>query len=292
MKNRWLQISFTLSPAHQELLIGVLAQFGFRGFEQEDQTLRCVLDHSKWSKQFENKLQQTLTGFREEFPSADILYSRENIRDQNWNEKWEQSVGIIEISDSMIIKPSWRKLRKKDKGKTVLHIDPKMSFGTGHHETTRLSLLLLQERVQPESTVLDFGTGTGILAIAAAKSGARRVIAIDNDPWSIRNAKENVTRNRVDAKLSVRLGGLEKLPPGAFDLILSNIDYPFLVAHFRDLRNRLKSGGEMIVSGLLTTDLPSFLDRLEGLGMFPLEILNENGWVALLLAKADAHRRS
>ncbi|MBM4168408.1 MAG: 50S ribosomal protein L11 methyltransferase [Ignavibacteria bacterium] len=291
MKHRWVQLSFTLSPGHQELLIGQLAHIGFSGFEQDGQMLRCILDRARWSKSFERSLRQMLTRFREEFPSADILYTRESIAEKNWNLKWEQSAGIIDISDSMIVKPSWKRLRKKDKGKTVLHIDPKMSFGTGHHETTRMSLLLLQDRLQPRSVVLDFGTGTGILGIAAAKLGARRVTALDNDPWSINNARENARRNRVERTFSVRLGGTEKLKAGAFDLILCNIDYSFLASHLGILLNRLKVGGEMIVSGLLTADLPSFLDRLEGLGVVPLEMLHENGWVAVLLAKADARRR-
>lgn len=291
MKNRWVQISFALSAAHQELLIGQLAHLGFVGFEQEDQMLRCVLDRAKWSRRFEKRLHEVLSRFRTEFPSADIRYTPENIADQNWNHQWEESIGIIEISNSMIVKPSWKKLRKRDRGKIVLRIDPKMSFGTGHHETTRLALLLLQDRIQPNAVVLDFGTGTGILGIAAAKLGARKVVALDNDPWSITNARENARRNRVDACLSIHLGSVEKLRKRLYDLILCNIDHSFLTTHLDILIERLKVGGEIIVSGLLSSDLPSFLDRLDGLGVIPMELLNENSWVALLLIKTDAHRR-
>lgn len=291
-KKRWAQISFNLPADFQELLIGQLSRLGFIGFQQDDRSLHCYLEARKWTKKFESKLQKVLTAFREEFPSADVLYAATTLYDQNWNAVWERSISIVDVTDRIIIKPSWKKLRKKDKGKIVLHIDPKMSFGTGHHETTRLCLILLEDTVDPNARLLDFGTGSGILAIAATKLGAGKVYAIDNDPWSINNAKENIRRNRVNHKITTLLGGVEKIPEKEFDLIVCNIDFLFLKKFLPKLLKRLRNGGEMVISGLRNADLPAFLDILEGKGAFPIEIISENEWAALLLSKVNARRSS
>lgn len=291
-KRRWKQISLTLSPQMQDLLAGQLSQLGFSGYQQEDDSLLCFIVAQKWTKKFESSFQKVLSNFRKEFPSTDILYAVSDIEEKNWNAEWEKTIGIVEVTDRTIIKPSWKKLRAKDKGKLVLHIDPKMSFGTGHHETTRLSLVLLESWVQLNSKVLDFGTGSGILAIAAAKLGARQVIAIDNDPWAIESAKENSKRNRVDQKIKLKLGGIEKLPKSSFNLIVCNVDYLFLCKNLSKLIRPLRNGGDLIISGLMNSDLTTFLDLIKGKSIFPIEILCENEWAAIHLSKANAHRGS
>lgn len=163
---------------------------------------------------------------------------------------WERQAGIVEATDRIIIKPSWKKLRKGDRGRIVLHIDPKMSFGTCHHETTRLCLFLLQEYVKRSGHVLDFGCGTGALAIAAVKLGARSALAVDNDLWAIRNARENVRKNRV----RVASRELFRLPDREFDLIVANIDLPTITNTLPLLVKKLRLEGVLILSGLLTSD--------------------------------------
>lgn len=291
-KRRWKQVNLTLSPQMQDLLAGQLSHLGFSGYQQEDDSLLCFIETQEWTRKFESSFQKLLTSFRKEFPSTDILYAVSDIEEKNWNAEWEKTIGIVEVTDRIIIKPSWKKLRAKDKGKLVLHIDPKMSFGTGHHETTRLSLVLLESWVQLNSKVLDFGTGSGILAIAAAKLGARQVIAIDNDPWAIENAKENSKRNRVIQKIKLKLGGIEKLPKSPFNLIVCNVDYLFLRKNLSKLIRPLRNGGDLIISGLMNSDLTTFLDLIKGKSIFPIEILSENEWAAIHLLKANAHRGS
>jgi ribosomal protein L11 methyltransferase len=163
-----------------------------------------------------------------------------------------------------------------------------MAFGTGHHETTRLSLVLLEEHLRAGMNVLDFGSGTGILAIAAVKLGAASALAIDNDPWAVENAQENIVRNRVPRTVQAIEGDGRKFPKKPFDLIIANIDFPTITKHLVNLVRRLKPQGILILSGLLTTDLTDFLNNLSHQGIVPLEILNENEWVALALIKADA----
>jgi ribosomal protein L11 methyltransferase len=210
------------------------------------------------------------------------------VREKNWNAAWERTVGIVEATDRIIIKPSWKRLRTKDRTKIVLHIDPKMSFGTGHHETTRLCLALLERHLRAGNSVLDVGTGTGILAIAARKLGARRVLAIDTDDWSVSNAQENVIKNGVAPQVTVRKSALNTIHAQRFDLVLANIDFPTISRSLTKLTSFLSRNGILILSGLLVSDLEQLLDLLKRQSAIPIELIAENEWAALALVAYDA----
>ncbi len=287
-KKQWIEVAVTSPTPYQDLLIGQLALLGFEGFLQEDSSFCCYVPVAAWKKGMETKLHALLGNFGKEFNGMHFSTTTKTINEKNWNEDWEKSIGIVEATSRIVIKPSWKKLRKRDKGKIVLHIDPKMAFGTGHHETTRLSLVLLEEYVRSGAEVLDFGSGTGILAIAAVKLGAASALAIDNDPWAVENALENIARNRVPRKVKAVEGDGRKLPKRAFDLIVANIDLPTITKTLARLVKKLRPLGTLIVSGLLTTDLTNFLNLISHQGVVPLEMLNENEWVAVALTKADA----
>ena len=288
-KRQWIEVTIGAPSPYQDLLIGQLASLGFEGFLQEDASFSCYAPFGTWKKGMERELDTLLSNFGKEFAGMRFSTTTKTIHEKNWNADWEKSIGIVEATSKIIIKPSWKKLRKKDKGKIVLHIDPKMAFGTGHHETTRLSLVLLEEFVHPGVAVLDFGSGTGILAIAAVKLGAASALAIDNDPWAVENALENISRNRVPRKVKAVEGDGRKLPKRLFDVVVANIDLPTITKCLADLVKRLKPQGTLIISGLLTTDLTNFLDLISHRGVVPLEMLNENEWVAVALIKADAN---
>jgi ribosomal protein L11 methyltransferase len=287
-KNKqWIEVTIVSPAPFQELLIGQLASIGFEGFLQLEDSFSCYSPLARWRHE-RRSLGILLRNFENEFKVRHFSWKSRVIREKNWNETWEKSIGIVEATQRIIIKPSWRKLRKKDKGKIVLHIDPKMAFGTGHHETTRLSMTLLEEYLHAGDKVLDFGCGTGILAISAVKLGAHSVLAIDNDPSAIENAAENISRNKVGRRVTSRLGDGTKLQKHSYDLIIANIDLPTISATLKHLVNRLKSRGSMILSGLLVSDLTNFMNLISHQGIVPLEMVNENEWVAIALTKADA----
>jgi ribosomal protein L11 methyltransferase len=288
---RWIRIEFRLGEAYQDLLVGRLAALGFEGFEQEGSTLGAFVSAPAWTAELRTQLESALHTLQAAFPDFDTAHTVTTIAEENWNKRWEQSSGIVEATERILIKPSWKKLRKKDRGKIVLHIDPKMSFGTGHHETTRLSLRLLEMSVTKGMTVLDFGCGTGILAIAAVKLGARAADAIDNDEWAIVNTRENIRRNRCPHKVRVRQGDANALKRKRYDLIVSNTDVPTLRASLPRLVSTLKAGHPLLVSGLLTSDLEEFIAMSSRYGLVPLEVLSENEWAAVSVLTPHAPRR-
>ena len=285
-RRSWIQVELSLSPEEQDLIIGRLGLIGFEGFQQEGRTLLCFTNQRRWKKFAQKELVALLSQFRLECAGPDIGFNVNVVREENWNKKWEASIGIVDATKRIIIKPSWKKLRARDKGKLVILIDPKMSFGTGHHETTRLSLVLLERHVKPGASVLDFGSGSGILAIAAAKLGAKTVLALDNDDWAVSNAKENVRKNRVDKKVRVLLGDLTKLPSKRYDVIVANIDFTTVIQRLPELSHRLMEKGIIILSGLLLSDQSRLVVELTKQKLSPLEIQGENEWIALAVGKA------
>jgi len=283
--NTWLQVGIRIEEKYQDLLIGLLALIGFTGFVQEEKLLKCTIPKQKWNNAFKNKFEFTLAKFKIEFSSLDLSYSCLTIHEENWNKKWENQTGIVEATPHIIIKPSWKKLPKRHSNKLLLHIDPKMSFGTGHHETTRLSLILLERFLEKQMKVLDFGTGTGVLGIASIKLGAKSVFAIDNDEWAINNTKENTKRNSVRKQMIVRLGSISIIPRRKFDLIVANIDFRTISRFISSLTARVRKQGIIILSGILTSDLPVLLKLFAKNALIPLELVTENEWTAVALRR-------
>lgn len=282
---KWFQIIIQIDEPYQDLLVGQLALLGFNGFLQEKKSLSCFIPTTKWTLAIRTKFQTILKHFKREFPVVNLSFTITSMRQQNWNKTWEKKTGIVEVTPRIVIKPSWKKLPSRHRKKLVLHIDPKMSFGTGNHETTRLSLNLIERFLQPKMNVIDFGCGTGILGIACIKLGAHSVIAIDNDTWAIENTRENVKRNHVQRQIKVRRGSISVIPQIKFDLIVANIDFHTISRFIRSLAARTRKQGTVILSGILTRDIPTLLPLFDKNSLIPVEIDAENKWTAVALRR-------
>lgn len=256
-----------------------MIEIGCHGFQETDTDLLCYFDITQWSKpkfiQFQADIRKLL---RNMSTNADIRMR--TIEEENWNEQWEQTVQPIEIGEKIVVKPSWASYENTS-GRTIIHIDPKMSFGTGYHETTRLTIQLLERYVQHNTTMLDVGTGTGILAIAAVKLGVASAMGIDIDEWSVKNAAENAMANNVSHRVKISQQTLEMLPQTEFDLIAANITLNTIITLLPEMNKRLKKNGTLLLSGLLESDEHILTAALSHRDFKVVEKIFENEWIAV-----------
>ena len=227
----------------------------------------------------ENEIAEELRDIKNNNLIESFEIQTSSIENKNWNEEWEKRIEVQKVSERIVIKPSFRQY-SENPGEIVITIDPKMSFGTGEHATTRLMLRLLEKYLMKGSTVLDAGTGTGILAIAASKLGAREIVALDNDEWSIQNSKENVQINNVN-NVRLMLGELEDLKEFQFDLILANINKNVLIDIKDEIYRLTTDTGSIILSGFMNNDVEDIRKVYEKFGFELLDEITLNDWSAL-----------
>jgi ribosomal protein L11 methyltransferase len=278
---KYKEFLITAEPFNSELISGVLWESNISGINEEVNCIKVFTDDLSLSLE---ELKKRLQNLKNE----NLLFSftiEENIyENKNWNEEWEQSINVIEVSDKIVIKPTFRNYNAKP-GQIVLVIDPKMSFGTGEHQTTKLVLMLLEKYVSPGVRVLDVGSGSGILAIASVKLGARYAIAIDIDDWCYNNAIENSKLNNVDNAIDVLQGEITDIKESDFDLILANIQKNILLDIAPEIYSRLKPGGIIILSGLLDYDEADIQNDFSALGLSFRETKTLDSWIALVFQK-------
>ena len=208
-----------------------------------------------------------------------------DLQEEDWAEAWKKHFYVHRAGERLVIVPSWRRYRARAED-LVMQLDPGMAFGTGLHPTTRLCLRALESRLRRGASVLDLGTGSGVLALAAALLGARRVLALDVDPVASRVAAENVARNALAGSIEVRQGSLPLDPPGreTFDLIVANISLRVLSSLHLQLRQALRPRGLALLSGVLKRDAPELLDLLRSHGWRLIGQQDEADWSLLEVA--------
>jgi len=283
----YIQIELRVGPDVIDRLVGLLSQLGFEGFWEDGALLRCYMQESRWDDRLRQEIESALRLLlpSSAHPAPELRVQR--IVDQNWNEQWERSIQPVRLTPDVIVAPTWQPCQPEP-GTLLLRIDPKMAFGTGYHESTRLAAALLRRYLTASMRVLDLGTGTGILAILAVKSGASHAVAVDIDEWSFANASENALLNDCARSITVLQGGIEVVPGGSFDLILANIQLTVIAPLLAELRDRLVPGGILILSGLLKQESQEILGLLRGAGMKTLEERAEQDWIALAVSRSSS----
>lgn len=266
-----IKITFTVSQQDEtDQLIALLDDEGYLGFEENDNNLCAFIEEDNYD---EARLNEII---------GDTEFSKEHIPVQNWNEIWENSFEPIVIEGICTIRADFHHIPITTKYELV--ITPKMSFGTGHHETTRLMILQMGNMDLTDKKVLDFGTGTGILAIFASKCGASTVYAIDNDQWCIENAIENVVQNGC-SDIEVGLGGLEVANGQRYDVILANINRNVLIDSCSAISELLNENGLVLLSGILLKDEDDIKNTFIQYGFEVLKTIIENNWMSVLFRK-------
>ncbi|MGV4529769.1 50S ribosomal protein L11 methyltransferase [Ornithobacterium rhinotracheale] len=273
----YIEYKFNILPPQpfSEILIALLSQAEFESFEETATGLKAYILKDYDDEDF-------VKDQVAELDTAEIVYERTEIEPVNWNKEWESNFSPININDACYIRAEFHEPHPDAPYEIV--IQPKMSFGTGHHETTHLMVEYLLNLDLDQQSVLDMGTGTGILAILSKMRGAKSCLGIDIDEWSYENAVENAERNNVE--VSFIKGGAESIPDEKFDLVLANINKNILKADMPFYINALKPNAQLILSGLLDIDEQEMIQFVEGFGLNFVDKKERNEWIALRFEKA------
>lgn len=275
---------YTILPDAEnlEIISAYLWELEPAGIEEVDSGLRLYFDAEQdpGKESVEKALEELKTAGQ----LNDYQVMTQVFANRNWNEEWEKNIAVIRVSDDMVIKPTFKEYTPEG-NELILTIDPKMSFGTGEHQTTKLMLLALKKYIRGGEKILDAGTGSGILAIGAVKLGAASAIAFDNDDWCYDNGIENCRLNNVSDKVEIRTCELEDIPQTEFDLILANIQKNILAQIADGLTSRIRPGGILLLSGLLGDDVEEVTDLYTRLGLTRLEVTEMQEWRMIALKR-------
>lgn len=253
---KWIGIEIS---CNEELADDLAAEIGEAfgvGVEIIEQGIRFYLEGDRFLKAWEERLRELLDTFRNTFdPTLPLTYRHFLLNDENWADRWKEHFKPLRIGRSFLICPTWEKVRP-DPADRVILMDPGRAFGTGHHETTRLCLEWLEDWAEHEGnpkqcSLLDVGTGSGILSIAAALLGCKSVLGIDNDPEAIEVARENLLLNRLTSRIRLLEGTVSDVSDH-FEVVLANIQALPLIKMAPDLVGRLADEGRLVLSGILT----------------------------------------
>lgn len=278
MKN-YTELSFRISPYSEHIadaFIAELGEIGFDGFVCTADGFNAYILTSCFDKSSINALPL----FQILPEQYQVSWKTTEIADQNWNKKWEDDFTPIIVKDKILVRAGFHSPRPDIPYEII--IEPEMSFGTGHHETTALMLemILCFSTDMKDKQILDMGCGTGILSIMAAKTGAANILGIDIDEWSYRNALENIRKNRI-RNTSVKIGNADLLAQEKeFDFILANINRNILLQDMPHYAKHLHPKGYLIMSGFYSEDLLLIRKKAEQLGLKLYNQKTENNWVA------------
>lgn len=264
---------FEIEPLQpgSDILIAELGEEGFESFVETEKGISAYIQKKDWREEILKNIQILNSGeFR-------ITYTSEEIEQVNWNTEWEKNFEPISVNELVSVRAPFHE--KTDLPFEIV-IEPKMSFGTGHHETTHLMIQQILSLDIKDKAVLDMGSGTGILAIMAELRGAKSIDAIDIDDWCYENALENTERNNC-TKIHVFKGDAALLIDKNYDVIIANINRNVLINDLPVYHKSLNKGGVLLLSGFYREDIPFIKKAATGLGLTERDLLEKNNWVSM-----------
>lgn len=302
----WLEISYHATEENHELVSQIFMDAGSKGVLLEDSTTPHTIPEDKYGEiyrlntddypsegvivkgylavvpQVEVTVETVKTKLFNLAPDAATRFTVSTLAEEDWAHSWKAHYHPINVTETLVIKPSWLEKSTDDKIVEIL-LDPGMAFGSGTHETTRLCLQLLEKHLSDHSRVVDVGTGSGVLAIAAAKLGAPLVYGVDLDEMAVMRAKENAILNECDILMETNnlMDGVKTLDWQP-NLIMANILAPIIIGMLSDVKAVLTEGDVFICSGIIDNEKTMVLDALGRCGFEIVEVREENGWIAIV----------
>lgn len=273
----YLQFTIQCKEEYKDIIIAELAEVGFDSFlETETGISASVTDHLFVKLDFDRVMEK----YKQE---ADITFEKSVVQKINWNEEWEKHYDPIEVGEEILVRASFHAPKANMPYEII--INPKMSFGTGHHATTYLMLSLQLNLPHQGKRIIDIGSGTGILAIMAKKLGAKEVTAMDIDEWCVENGNENFSLNGMDS-MKMILGSIGEINlPGTFDIALANINKNVLMEEMEEYFGLVKPGGNLLLSGFYEEDIADIVQHAQKFGFHLQTQQIRDNWAALVLGK-------
>lgn len=277
MDSIYIEYTFNVAPKEPgtEILIAQLGFVGFESFVETEEGVTAYVQKQEWSTRI---LDDVFVLSSDEFS---INYDFKEVAQTNWNAEWEKNFQPIQVDDTVSIRAPFH---ENPQLKYDIVIEPKMSFGTGHHETTHMMVQHLLQLDISNKKVLDMGCGTGILAIFAEMKGAKPIDAIDIDNWCYENSIENAERNNCEY-ISVSEGDVSLLEGRNYQVIIANINRNILLADMKTYTDCLEKQGVLLLSGFYKEDISTIDDEVSKYGLILKEQLERNNWVALKYVK-------
>jgi len=303
---KWVELRARVEAEVADDVAAIFARFGHGGSVVEEDlsqpvnepkrllTIKAYLPSDRSFSSKKKQLSEIIGHLSLIYP---IRLEEQILTEQDWAEAWKVHFVPHKVGRRLVIKPSWREYQPANE-EVIIELDPGMAFGTGLHPTTRLCLQSVESYIQPGWQVLDLGTGSGIQALAAAKLGAKHVLALDNDPIAVKVARANVRANKLSRRISVRLGSLplysDAVNPGdtvhrapAFDMVVANIIASVILELAQPLISVLKPSGILITGGIVTDKLDGVKKALEEAGGAIIEVLSEGDWRTIVARRRE-----
>ena len=283
MEKSYIELEIAFNETTYDLIYNRLYLNGLTTILEETGLLKVYLpeNDSALVEKIKNELIK-----QDNIPLSNI--SIQKFENKDWNIEWEKTIEPVYILDKLVIYPSWKKeVLDLSKGNIPIEIDPKMSFGTGHNETTQLILEQMSTYINPLSDkyLLDFGSGTGILSIAAIKLGVGSVVAIEIDDDSIVNAKEYFELNGVTDKITLHQSDIAEITETGFDVVAANITSNVIIPNLGNIYNKIKAGGKLFVTGILKEETEELINELTNHNFLMKELKQRAEWSAFYAIK-------
>ncbi|NOU19864.1 MAG: 50S ribosomal protein L11 methyltransferase [Bacteroidales bacterium] len=277
----YIELKITVEPTSQEvseIVIAQLAEIGFESFTENNSGINAYIRISDFTDETKAKLNELFLP-----DNIRISYQIEQIKDQNWNAQWESSFEPINVDNRCLVRASFHKNTSELEYDII--IDPKMAFGTGHHQTTYLMIEQILKADLKGKTVLDMGCGTGVLAILAEMRGAKAITAIDIDEWAYKNTVENIQVNNC-SRIIPQCGDVRLIEGKEFNVILANINRNILLSDMKHYNDSLSINGVLIISGILKTDIEIIMSNAIDLGLIYQSTSTRDEWVTMSFLKS------